>query len=174
MISAKTFNQLEILCRHVRTNYEYCGGIQVILGGDFYQLPPVANEIICDPGNHCFKLSWFNNCFPHKVKLHLIHRQSDTTLIKCINELEVGDPSDESVAFLKSLDRPLLNEEKCIHLFARNYDVNLFNYNNLQNLPGELKIFKAKDEGSEHYLNKFLAPKNLVLKTGCPVMLVRN
>lgn len=79
-----------------------------------------------------------------------------------------------SVAFLKSLDRPLLNEEKCIHLFARNYDVNLFNYNNLQNLPGELKIFKAKDEGSKHYLNKFLAPKNLVLKTGCPVMLVRN
>lgn len=118
MISAKTFNQLEILCRHVRHNYEYFGGIQVILAGDFYQLPPVANEIIGDPGNHCFKLSWFNNRFPHKVKLHTIHRQSDITLIKCINELEVGDPSDESVAFLKSLDRPLLNEEKCIHLFV--------------------------------------------------------
>lgn len=69
----------------------------------------------------------------------------------------------QSVAFLKSLDRPLLSEVKCIHLFARNYDVDLFSYNYLQNLPGELKIFKAKDEGSEHYLNKFLAPKNLRL-----------
>lgn len=65
MISAKTFNQLEILCRNVRNNNEYFGGMQVILAGDFYQLPPVANELIGDPGNHCFKLSWFNNCFPH-------------------------------------------------------------------------------------------------------------
>lgn len=97
MISAKTFNQLEILCRIVRNSYEYFGWMQVILAGYFYQLPPVANEILGDPRNHCFKLSWFNNCFnncfPHKVNLHIIHRQSDTTLIKCINELEVGDPS---------------------------------------------------------------------------------
>lgn len=69
-----------------------------------------------------------------------MHRQSDTTLIKCINELEVGDLSDENVAFLKSLDQTLLNEEKCIHLFARNYDGDLFNYNKFQNLPGELKF----------------------------------
>ena len=174
MISAKTFNQLEILCRNIRNNDIYFGGMQVILAGDFYQLPPVANEIIGDPGNHCYKLPWFDNCFPHKIKLHIIHRQSDRTLIKCINELEVGDPSDESIAFLKSLDRPLPNEEECIHLFARNYDVDIFNYNKLQNLPGELKIYKARDEGSCHYLNKFLAPKNLGLKVGCPVMLVRN
>lgn len=37
-----------------------------------------------------------------------------------------------------------------------------------------LNFYKAKDEGSEHYLNKFLAPKNSGLKAGCPVMLVRN
>ncbi|XP_061167824.1 uncharacterized protein LOC133176769 [Saccostrea echinata] len=174
MISAKTFNQLEMLCRNIRNNDRYFGGMQVILAGDFYQLPPVANEIIGDPGNHCYKLPWFNNCFPHKVKLNIIHRQSDTTLIKCINELEIGDPSDESVAFLKSLDRPLPSEEECIHLFARNYDVDIFNYNKLQNLPGELKLYKSRDEGSNHYLSKFLAPKNLGLKVGCPVMLVRN
>lgn len=144
MICAKTFNELEILCRNVRNNNEYFGGMQVILAGDFYQLPPVAIELVGDPGNHFFKLSWFNNCFPHKIKLHIIHMQSDTTLIKYINELEVGDPSAESVAFLKSLDRPLLNEEKCIHLFTRNYDVDLFNHNKLQNLPGELKFLKQR------------------------------
>lgn len=82
--------------------------------------------------------------FPHKVKLHTIHRQSDTTLIKCINELEVGDPSDESVAFLKSLDRPLLNEEKCIHLFARNYDVNLFNKTIYKIYQENLKFLKQR------------------------------
>lgn len=106
--------------------------------------------------------------------LNIIHRQSETDLIKCVNELELGEPTDESIAFLKSLDRPLPNEDQCVNLFARNYDVDVFNYNKIQNLPGELKLYKAKDEGSEHYLQKFMAPKNLGLKLGCPVMLLKN
>ena len=35
-------------------------------------------------------------------------------------------------------------------------------------------MYKSHDEGSQHYLNKFLAPKNLRLKVGCPVMLIQN
>lgn len=174
MISAKTLNQVEILCRKVRNNNTFFCGLQVILAGDFYQLPPVGNKLIGDPGNHCFKLPWFNNCFPHKVQLNIIHRQSETALIQCINELGMGEPSDASVAFLKSLDRPLPNEEECVNLFARNLDVDVFNYNKLQKLTGELKVYKASDEGSEHYLSKFLAPKNLGVKVGCPVILVKN
>ncbi|KAJ8301608.1 hypothetical protein KUTeg_020595 [Tegillarca granosa] len=53
-------------------------------------------------------------------------------------------------------------------------DVDLFNYNKLIRLPGEMNVFKSVDEGSEYYLNKFLATKNLGLKVGCPVMLVKN
>lgn len=52
MISAKTFNQLEILCRNVRNSYEYFGGMQVTLAGYFYQLPPVAKEILGDVSNY--------------------------------------------------------------------------------------------------------------------------
>ena len=174
MISARTLGQVENLCRKIRDNEIYFDGLQVILAGDFYQLPPVANELIGDPGNHCYKLHWFDTCFPHKVILKIIHRQSETDLIKCVNELELGEPTDESIAFLKSLDRPLPNEDQCVNLFARNYDVDVFNYNKIQNLPGELKLYKAKDEGSEHYLQKFMAPKNLGLKLGCPVMILKN
>ena len=55
MIRAKTFNQLEILCTNISNNDRYFGGMKVKLAGDFYQLPPVANEIIGDPGTnyHC-------------------------------------------------------------------------------------------------------------------------
>ena len=56
MISAKTLNQVEILCRKVRNNDAYFRGLQVILAVDFYQLPPVGNTLIGDLGNHCFKL----------------------------------------------------------------------------------------------------------------------
>ncbi|VDI26920.1 Hypothetical predicted protein [Mytilus galloprovincialis] len=174
MVSAKTFNKVEVLCRKVRDNNKYFGGIQVILSGDFYQLPPVPNKIIGDSGSHCFKLPWFDDCFPHKVQLNIIHRQSETALIQCINALEKGEVSNENVAFLNSLDRPLPNEDTAVHLYARNYDVDIFNYNKLQQLQGDLKTYKSTDVGSDFYLRKFLAPKNLGLKVGCHVMLVRN
>ncbi|XP_060065940.1 LOW QUALITY PROTEIN: uncharacterized protein LOC132546245 [Ylistrum balloti] len=174
MISARILDQVQLLCKHVRQSTKIFGNIQVVLVGDFYQLPPVSNELYGDPGNYCFRLPWFTDFSPHIYNLHLIHRQDDTNLIKCINALEKGELDDESLAFLNSLDTPLENEDSSLHLFARNLDVDSFNYSQLEKLSGELKIYKSTDEGFNYYLGKFLAPKNLGLKAGCPVMLVKN
>ncbi|CAG2185522.1 PIF1 [Mytilus edulis] len=145
MVSSKVLNQVQVLCRQIRNSPDIFGNIQVILVGDFYQLPPVSNELY-----------------------------DEHNLITCINELEVGDPSDESVAFLQSLNRPLQDEAGSVQLFARNIDVDMFNYNKLNQIQGELQTYHSVDEGSAHYINKFLAPKNLGLKVGCPVMLIKN
>ncbi|XP_033729325.1 ATP-dependent DNA helicase pif1-like [Pecten maximus] len=107
MVSAKVLNQVQFLCEYVRNSKEVIGQIQVVLVGDFYQLPPVANQLHGDSGKPCFLLPWFDDFSPHKVVLNEIHRQEDTTLIQCINELEIGHPSDDTVAFLKSLDRQM-------------------------------------------------------------------
>lgn len=56
-------------------------------------------------------LPWFNEFFPHKINLNIIHRQDEPNLIKCVNESEIGTPSDETVAFQNSLDRTLENED---------------------------------------------------------------
>ncbi|XP_033755719.1 ATP-dependent DNA helicase PIF1-like [Pecten maximus] len=174
MISAKVLHQVQVLCKEVRNSSFIFGNIQVILVGDFYQLPPISNQLNGDNGKYCFTLPWFDDYFQHKICLPLIHRQTDVSLIKCINELETGEVSDESVGFINSLNRPIENEEAATQLFAKNLDVDIFNYKKLNTLEGKLKVYKSKDEGSHHYLNKFLAPKNLALKVGCPVMLVKN
>ena len=62
------------------------------------------------------------------------------------------------------LSRSLENEEKCVHLFSRNIDMDIHNYTKIQTVAGELK--KSVDEGSNYYLDKYLAPKNLGLKVG--------
>jgi hypothetical protein len=49
-----------------------------------------------------------------------------------------------------------------------------FNYNKLNQIPGHLSVYHAVDEGSEHYINRFLVPKHLGVKVGCPVMLIKN
>lgn len=119
--------------------------------GDFYQLPPIINKLQGDPGKYCFRLPWFDDYFPHKLCLHIIHRQTDTDLI---NELEKGELSDECVTFMNSLNRPLENAETSIQLFAKNLDVDLLNYNKLKTLNGELKVYKSTDEGSHYYYPK--------------------
>jgi ATP-dependent DNA helicase PIF1 len=158
-ISSKVLGQVQFICQKVRSSSVLFGNLQVILAGDFLQLPPVANELVGDRGLHCFNVSWFNRCFPHKIKLNFMHRQSDTTLIKCINALGKGNVSDEDVAFINSLSRSLENEEKCVHLFSRNIDVDIHNYTKIQTVAGELKIYKSVDEGSNYYLDIYLAPK---------------
>jgi hypothetical protein len=80
-------------------------------------------------------------------------------LIKTINELETGDLSDDGNALLKSMDRPIPNEESSVHLFARNLEVDVYNYHKLQSLEGKMKVYHSQDEGSQHYLNKFVAQK---------------
>jgi len=53
MISAKMFDTIELICRKVRNWEFYFGGLQIIFAGGFYQLPPVANELIGDDGSFC-------------------------------------------------------------------------------------------------------------------------
>ncbi|CAC5360531.1 PIF1 [Mytilus coruscus] len=91
-----------------------------------------------------------------------------------IDTIERGILSDETVVYINSLSSPLENEEDCVHLFSRNFHVDLFNYSKIQNAVGELKVYKSADEGSTYYLDKFLAPKHFGLKVGCPVMLLKN
>ena len=74
---------------------------------------------------------------------------------------------------MESLDSPLHNEEICVHLFARNLDVGLFNYNQLQNLPGELSVFISQS-GISPLLEQMFSTNKIGLKLGWPVMLINK
>lgn len=64
----------------------------------FFQLPPIASELYGDPR--------FNTFFEHKFNFSIVHRPNYPDLIDCVNDLEMDDISDNSVAFLNSLNRP--------------------------------------------------------------------
>ena len=176
MINSKVLNQVEFICRKVRGNTTYFGNLTVVLSGDLWQLPPVKDGLYEDFGHHCVTLNWFDTVFTHRINLNIIHRQCDTMLINAINELERGTPSPPTVAFINSLSRPLSEdmEHNSVYLFARNIDVDLLNHDKEPGLPGHMFVFRSEDEGDFHYINKFLALRNLGLKIGCPVMLLVN
>ena len=74
--------------------------------------------------------------------------------------------------FIQNLPRPLPQGADPVHLFSRVYDVEMHNYDMLALLEGPARTYRAKQTGPDKYSNKFQAPKNLVLKVNCKVMLV--
>ena len=48
MISSKVLGLVQFICQKVRNSSVSFGNLQVILAGDFFQLPPVANELVGD------------------------------------------------------------------------------------------------------------------------------
>ena len=98
-------------------------------------------------------------------------------LCNAVSELEKGEPSELTNQFINSLSREVDPpvDENIVKLFARNLDVDLYNYEQLETIHAyPLHIFNATDEGDTHYLNKMLAPKHLGIKVSVPVMLLMN
>jgi hypothetical protein len=55
LCSYKMLEQVEIVCRHARQNDNPFGKMQVIVSGDFFQLPPVPNSLYKDAGDFAFR-----------------------------------------------------------------------------------------------------------------------
>lgn len=69
-------------------------------------------------------------------------------LIRAVKELCDGSPSEETMQFLSSLDRPLkVPDEEITKVFGTYFDTCVINQDILEELPGEMFCFKAKDEG---------------------------
>ena len=118
----------------------------------------------------------FKGMFLHVIHLQSVHRQSEEKLIKSVRELEKGSPSKETNVFLSSLSRPLNveNESDIVKSFARNEVVDLYNYQKVIAMEGELKVSEAEDRGDEQFLRKCLATKRLGIKFNAPVIPLRN
>jgi hypothetical protein len=69
MISTRTLELVNLVCKFVRGNVEPLGGLPAIFIGDFLQLPPVPNLPYADKGEHSFKHPEFMQMVPHKVNL---------------------------------------------------------------------------------------------------------
>ncbi|GAA5862115.1 hypothetical protein JCM1840_001648 [Sporobolomyces johnsonii] len=157
------------------------GGIQLVVTGDFFQLPPVTKGVT---PTFAFEAEAWKSCIDHTVNLTQVFRQKDTEFIDMLNEMRFGKLSQESIKKFSSLSRePAYNGIEPTELFPMRHQVEHANQNRLKALQGEAVTFKADDWAlnrtasqmkDDPYLKNFMAPETLVLKPGAQVMLIKN
>ncbi len=104
MMSCKMFDVLVSIARSSRGNNRPFGGIQLILLGDYLQLPPIPDSSDIETSKFAFESKEWYNVIPLKnhIELKTIFRQKDEVLKKILNEVRVGELSNENKKILQS------------------------------------------------------------------------
>jgi ATP-dependent DNA helicase PIF1 len=141
MMSLKVFDLLDAIGKCVRSAPKPFGGLQLVLSGDFYQLPPVGNT--SETNAFCFESLNWNSTFQSIIQLKTIFRQTDPVYTKILNQVRVGKLYKSSLDCLNAqVNKPLTADFKPTILFPRRKDADLINYSELEKIPGEGKIYK--------------------------------
>jgi ATP-dependent DNA helicase PIF1 len=134
MMSLKIFEVLDKIGRNARKQYlRPFGGIQVILIGDFYQLPPVGK--ISDPESRlfCFESPIWETTFvsENHIQLRTPHRQKDPEYIQVLEEVRSGKLSEKTINILADRLGATVPDSiiKPTKLFPRNADADMVNQN---------------------------------------------
>lgn len=177
MVDGIFFEKLEAVARHVRKNEKPFGGIQLILCGDFLQLPPVVDKNKC-PKRFCFQSASWDRCVELCFELKQVHRQKDQEFVSILNSIRIGRVTKEiSERLLKTATQKIESDGiLATILCSHTNDSNMINSTKLQNLSGEEKVFMSQDsENATKLLDmQTVAPSKLIVKTGAQVMLLKN
>lgn len=171
-------DMVDEICRQVRKKDEPFGGIQVILSGDFFQLPPV-NRGDSRGGSFVVGSQVWGELDPVVCYLLEQHRQDDETLLDILNALRSGDIRRHHAQQL--LDRVGIEPDEgtvVTELHTVNVDVDRINEARLDELHEDELIYTQTSTGAANYVESLqrsvLAPSSLRLKKGAFVMAVKN
>ena len=191
MMTAELFDKLNELGKKIRSNRKPFGGIQLLLVGDFFQLPPVTKG---DESKFAFESEAWLTTVTSSVELTIIQRQKDEAFQKILKEARTGSLSKESVKVLTQRQGREWKDNKIrpTLLFPRRAEVDMINDTNLKALQGRKYTYKARivhdgkapaeftetDEGFQKALALFDSgasySKELVLMLDAQVMLIAN
>lgn len=200
MLSPKTFSVIDQVCREIKKSPKPFGGMQVVVVGDFFQLPPIISQNHAEinaekrgnekkaaqmdllpesSGRFAYEsLVWqkahFTVCY-----LTEQHRQDDGNFLDVLAAIRRNEFSD---AHLQQINARKITHESAPKnapkLFSHNVDVDRVNNQILGTLAGELKMFHMYAAGPDPLVVALkrgcLSPDALSLKIGAQVMFTKN
>jgi hypothetical protein len=200
MLSARTLAMVEAACRAVRRSDAPFGGLQVVLVGDFFQLPPVvkrgappaasqqatisfdgaeASATDDSPAAFAYRSRAWASANPIVCYLGEQHRQEDAAFLEVLSAVRCQSCGPELVARVAARTVGYGDAPAGIpRLFPKNVDVDRINDEELAKVAGEERLYDMESSGpaplTEALRRGCLSPDRLALKRGAAVMFTKN
>ena len=190
MLSGQTLTAVSQVCQFVRKANAPFGGLQVVLVGDFFQLPPVVrrderasaemdSQDEEDNSPFAYASRAWRDLDPSVCYLTEQHRQADTEFSSLLGAIRSNRFSKADASLLASLRLAQDSLPRSVtRLFTHNMDVDRINQAELIKLPGEANSFFMTAMGdkllAEGLKRGCLSPEKLDLKIGAVVMFTKN
>jgi len=171
MMDNELFELINNLLKYIKKNDKSFGGIQLILVGDFYQLPPIVND-------YCFTSPiWDDLNLVPIVLTEIIRQKDDDELKKILEEIRNDKLSENSLEILKNLvitDRKYKEDEiKPTRLYPINTNVdkiNAYEYKKLLKKNDNKEVlYKARTNTKEN-----VETYDINLTLNAQIMVIRN
>ena len=189
MLSALTLSLVDAVCRRMKKNPLPFGGMQVILVGDFFQLPPITkNEQgfgaqSASPSENvgrfsCDASAW-KQLKPNICYLTEQHRQDDRDYLGVLSAIRKNMVCSNHLATLQKRKIEQSGAPSGVpKLYTHNIDVDTVNSEILSKLPSKERTFSMSSDGYERIVSALqktcLSPEQLRLKVGAAVMFTKN
>ncbi len=188
MLRADTLSMVDAVCKEIKQNHEPFGGMQVVLVGDFFQLPPiekrkaeeVQSKLLAEKSAHfAYESPAWIKLVPVICYITEQYRQDDADFLNLLNSIRRDELEEEHYEYLKTRFVEKENfPEDITKLYSHNLNVDTVNDKKLGELEGEQKQFEMISTGSTALVAALkkgcLSPEILYLKKGAVVMCTKN
>jgi ATP-dependent DNA helicase PIF1 len=179
MLHGARLDMINQLAKVLRANDKPYGGMQVILVGDLFQLPPVSRGY----GGNGFDFAHMSEAWS-ELDLHICyiteqHRQQNADgLLELLEAMRDGSFDTMHHEVLQDRIGRQLDGRAITRLYAHNIDVESINSKHLAAINDQEYSYEMTTKGAaakiEQLAKGLLAPPKLTLKVGAEVMFVAN
>ncbi len=173
MVSGDFLELVDRVLQHCTGRDEPFGGVRIIFGGDFMQLPPIR------PQDEEYSWPWAFEYpeFPKSLAVYLTQcmRQSSSEEVACLNEYRQGILSARGKSFLDKLVGRKLDNPVDLYPFRK--EVQDINSERLKSHPGKEQVYStsfAPGRYRERFLRSIPVGEQVVLKPEVPVIILSN
>ncbi len=179
MLPAGVLTMVDQVCREVRRRPEAFGGLQLVLAGDFFQLPPVSKMSESRPAAFAYHSPAWEQARVLTCYLTEQYRQDDASFLDMLASIRRNSFSrDQRQAISKRKVDPGSAPEDAPKLFSHNVDVDRINEAKLARLAGKSRCYVMEEHGpavlTAALKKGCLSPPRLCLKKGASVMFTKN
>lgn len=176
MLSAQQFDTIDQICRTFKRNTLPFGGMQMVLVGDFFQLPPITRD--GEDQKFAFESDAWKRLKPLVCYLSEQHRQDDGSLLSILKSMRRGEVDE---GFPELEDRLNFEFEDIVRptkLYTHNADVDQINIEELDKLSTDMVSYQMLGRGKADVVARLkescLSPEVLHVKPGAVVMCTKN